>query len=106
MVPEKADILDICSSWISHLPEPEGTPPREDPRLGRPPMPIGSLYGRVEGLGMNERELQSNRQLTGYVCARLVPLVGPMGPWPRSRPHGPMGPMENLAHTGQWDQWV
>ena len=71
MVPEKADILDICSSWISHLPEPEGTPPREDPRLGRPPMPIGSLYGRVEGLGMNERELQSNRQLTGYVCADL-----------------------------------
>ena len=34
-------------------------------------MPIGSLYGRVEGLGMNERELQSNRQLTGYVCADL-----------------------------------
>lgn len=71
MIPQKSDILDICSSWVSHLPEPEGTPPLEDPRLGRLPMPIGSLYGRVEGLGMNEAELSRNRQLTGFTCQDL-----------------------------------
>ena len=70
-IAEGSDVLDICSSWISHLPEPEGTPPREDPRYGRRPMPIGSLYGRVEGLGMNDAELSMNRQLSGYTCADL-----------------------------------
>ena len=34
-------------------------------------MPIGSLYGRVEGLGMNEAELSRNRQLTGFTCQDL-----------------------------------
>ena len=40
-----ADVLDLCSSWISHLPE--------DLKLGR-----------VAGLGMNEPELSRNRRLT------------------------------------------
>merc|ERR1711983_69287 len=44
---EKLDVLDICSSWISHL-------PKDVP------------YGEVFGIGMNEKELSANRQLTDY----------------------------------------
>lgn len=40
-----ADVLDLCSSWISHLPA--------DLKLGR-----------VAGLGMNEAELSRNERLT------------------------------------------
>ena len=47
-LPEDADVLDICSSWVSHLPK--------DLRLGR-----------VTGLGMNARELEANPQLTEFV---------------------------------------
>ena len=42
------DVLDICSSWISHLPK-------------------DKKYGRVVGLGMNARELEANGQLTDWV---------------------------------------
>ncbi|KAL7477796.1 hypothetical protein ACHAW6_003595 [Cyclotella cf. meneghiniana] len=42
------DILDLCSSWISHL-------------------PTGVKYGRVVGVGMNAKELQANTQLTEYI---------------------------------------
>jgi ubiquinone/menaquinone biosynthesis C-methylase UbiE len=41
------DILDLCSSWISHLPS--------DIR-----------YGRVAGVGMNQKELEANKQLTEF----------------------------------------
>lgn len=44
-VPEGADVLDVCSSWISHL-------PRE------------KTYGRVVGVGLNLNELEANKQLT------------------------------------------
>ena len=47
-----ADVLDICSSWISHLP----------PELS---------LGRVAGLGMNARELEANKQLTEWTQADL-----------------------------------
>ena len=40
------DVLDLCSSWISHLPTVK--------------------YGRVAGVGMNEKELKANKQLTEY----------------------------------------
>ena len=42
----KVDVLDLCSSWISHLPD-SGVP-----------------FGRVVGIGMNKKELEANKQLT------------------------------------------
>ena len=51
VLPEKADVLDLCSSWISHLPD-------------RP-------LGRVVGVGMNAQELEANKQLTEFVQADL-----------------------------------
>lgn len=46
-LPEGADVLDICSSWVSHYPE-------------------SWKGGNVVGLGMNEYELSQNKQLTSY----------------------------------------
>lgn len=43
-LPRGADLLDLMSSWISHLPQ-------------------GAEYGRVAGLGMNAQELAANPQL-------------------------------------------
>ncbi len=45
------DVLDICSSWVSHYPE-EWAEQRT---------------GNVVGLGMNEEELAKNPQLNSYV---------------------------------------
>lgn len=50
----KVDILDLCSSWISHL------PPESDCPLGK-----------VVGVGMNEKELAANKQLTDFVVRDL-----------------------------------
>ena len=47
-----ADLLDLMSSWVSHLP----------PEVA---------YGRVAGLGMNEAELQANPRLTSFVVQDL-----------------------------------
>ena len=44
-------VLDLMSSWISHLPDVD--------------------YARVAGLGMNERELAANPQLTDFVVHDL-----------------------------------
>ena len=49
---EKVDVLDLCSSWISHLPE-------------------TIEYGAVVGLGMNEKELAANKQLTDFIVQDL-----------------------------------
>eukprot|EP00629_Pelagomonadales_sp_RCC1024_P000910 CAMPEP_0119280778 /NCGR_PEP_ID=MMETSP1329-20130426/23419_1 /TAXON_ID=114041 /ORGANISM="Genus nov. species nov., Strain RCC1024" /LENGTH=294 /DNA_ID=CAMNT_0007281377 /DNA_START=126 /DNA_END=1006 /DNA_ORIENTATION=+ len=46
-IKDKADVLDICSSWVSHY-------------------PVDKPLGRVAGTGMNERELKANTQLTEY----------------------------------------
>ena len=46
------DVLDLCSSWISHLPE-------------------DVSYGNVVGVGMNGAELKENKQLTDYVVQDL-----------------------------------
>ncbi|MBW2281346.1 MAG: class I SAM-dependent methyltransferase [Deltaproteobacteria bacterium] len=51
-LPPDADLLDLMSSWISHL-------PAEVP------------YGRVEGLGMNARELGANPRLSGFAVHDL-----------------------------------
>lgn len=50
-LPPGARVLDLMSSWVSHLPEAE--------------------YGRVAGLGMNAEELAANRRLTDYVVHDL-----------------------------------
>ena len=49
------DVLDLCSSWISHLPRNAG----------------GFRLGRVAGLGMNAEELGQNDQLTEYAVRDL-----------------------------------
>lgn len=49
---ENADVLDLMSSWISHLP---------------PDVP----YSRVAGLGMNATELASNPRLTEWCVQNL-----------------------------------
>jgi SAM-dependent methyltransferase len=48
----KLDVMDLCSSWISHLPD-------------------DISYGRVVGIGMNEAELKANKQLTEYAGNNL-----------------------------------
>ena len=51
-LPPGADILDLMSSWISHLP---------------PELPLG----RVAGLGMNAEELAANPALTDHLVHNL-----------------------------------
>lgn len=50
--PSGGEILDLMSSWVSHL------PPEVE-------------YGRVIGLGMNEPELRRNTRLDSYVVQNL-----------------------------------
>ena len=50
--PSGGDLLDLMSSWVSHL------PPEVE-------------YGRVEGLGMNRRELAANPRLSGFAVQNL-----------------------------------
>uniref|UniRef100_A0A7S2HL05 Methyltransferase type 11 domain-containing protein n=1 Tax=Helicotheca tamesis TaxID=374047 RepID=A0A7S2HL05_9STRA len=52
---KKVDVLDLCSSWISHLPTDKGS----------------VNLGRVVGVGMNEKELKANTQLTEYYVQDL-----------------------------------
>ena len=49
---EGEDVLDLCSSWVSHYPK-------------------DWKGGKVIGLGMNEYELQNNPQLTDFVVRDL-----------------------------------
>ena len=44
---EGADVLDLCSSWISHL-------------------PADLTLGRVSGVGMNKEELARNERLSDF----------------------------------------
>ena len=48
-IPAKSDILDLCSSWVSHY-----------------PTEFSKTMGKICGTGMNERELVLNPQLMGY----------------------------------------
>lgn len=52
LVPANADVLDLMSSWVSHL------PPEVD-------------YGRVVGVGMNRVELAENQRLTSFLVHDL-----------------------------------
>ena len=47
VLPAGADVLDLMSSWVSHLPE-------------------EVAYGSVTGLGMNGQELEANPRLTEH----------------------------------------
>jgi SAM-dependent methyltransferase len=49
---EGEDVLDICSSWVSHFPN-------------------DWKGGNVVGLGMNDYELSQNKQLSSYVVKDL-----------------------------------
>lgn len=51
-IPTGSDVLDLMSSWISHLPE-------------------DLSVGRVAGLGMNEAELAANPQLSDFCVHNL-----------------------------------
>ncbi len=51
-IPDGADVLDLMSSWVSHLPE-------------------HKPLGRVSGLGMNDAELAANRRLSDYCVHNL-----------------------------------
>ena len=52
-IPEKSDILDICSSWVSHY-----------------PLEFPDVMGKICATGMNALELQFNDQLTGGYIAK------------------------------------
>ena len=56
-----SNVLDICSSWISHY-------------------PTDIKYNKVSGVGMNKFELSQNKQLTDYVVQDLN--KNPMLPYP------------------------
>ncbi|TNF86762.1 MAG: class I SAM-dependent methyltransferase [Gammaproteobacteria bacterium] len=51
-IPTEARVLDLMSSWISHLPE-------------------EAVYAHVTGLGMNARELEANKQLNDFLVQNL-----------------------------------
>lgn len=51
-IPASADVLDLMSSWVSHLPK-------------------NLALGRVAGLGMNTEELAANKSLTEYLVQDL-----------------------------------
>tara|TARA_B100000686_G_C16689749_1_gene916924 strand:+ start:606 stop:1244 length:639 start_codon:yes stop_codon:yes gene_type:complete len=53
-IPKGGDVLDLMSSWISHLPDSESLP-----------------LGRVSGLGMNAEELSANDRLSDFVVHNL-----------------------------------
>jgi SAM-dependent methyltransferase len=58
-----SEVLDLMSSWVSHLPEPAALP-----------------LGRLVGLGMNAEELAANPRLTGWDVVDLN--AAPALPYP------------------------
>ena len=54
VVPDGADVLDLMSAYLSHLPE-----------------RVRDRCRRVAGLGMNEQELAANQQLTEHLVHDL-----------------------------------
>ena len=59
----KANVLDICSSWVSHFPN-------------------DVMLGRRVGIGMNQKELSLNKQLDEYVVQDLN--KNPIFPFPEN----------------------
>lgn len=54
LIPEGAEVLDLMSAYVSHLPD-----------------EVRARCRRVVGLGMNDEELAANRQLTDHVVHNL-----------------------------------
>ena len=52
LIPAGSHVLDLMSSWVSHL-------------------PVDVPYERVAGLGMNRQELERNPQLTDFIVHDL-----------------------------------
>ena len=69
----KVDVLDICSSWTSHLPVSD-FPVRTGTNIGAP--------NKVVGLGMNKAELERNSQLSEYLVQDLN--VSPILPFDKN----------------------
>ena len=65
----RVDVLDLCSSWISHMPSDAEVAAREA-ALEDAPLPL-PVYGRIAGLGMNAAELAQNVQLGEYAVVDL-----------------------------------
>ena len=57
LFPAGGRVLDLMSSWVSHLPE-------------------DVEYGRVVGVGLNEAELGANPRLTDHVVHDLTRRLG------------------------------
>merc|ERR1712071_650590 len=53
-IPENSQILDICSSWVSHY-----------------PLEFPKKMKRISGTGMNKLELMANDQLNDYIVRDL-----------------------------------
>jgi len=53
-IPSKSDILDICSSWVSHY-----------------PVEFPGKMGRISGTGINAVELKANNQLNDWQVRNL-----------------------------------
>jgi len=53
-IPKKSDVLDICSSWVSHY-----------------PLEFPKVMKRISATGMNSLELRANDQLTDFTPRNL-----------------------------------
>lgn len=53
------EVLDLCSSWVSHFPAPQP----------------GGLQYRAAGLGMNGDELKANKQLSQWCVSRVLDIT-------------------------------
>ena len=86
--PSQLNVLDVCSSWVSHLPSDLYTPNLAVDT--QPPIqcdkttlsPLLQKGGAVLGVGMNADELGRNPQLTSYLVQdlNLTPTLDPAVP--------------------------
>ena len=84
-LPSQLNVLDVCSSWVSHLPSDLYTPNLAVDT--QPPLqcdkntlsPLLQKGGAVLGVGMNADELRRNPQLSSYLVQdlNLTPALDP-----------------------------
>ena len=68
---QQLDVLDLCSSWISHFPSTSTTSSTDNVENNNDNNHPKFGYGTVVGLGMNQEELEANPQLTRYLVQDL-----------------------------------
>ena len=68
-------VLDLCSSWVSHFPEPR---PRRHAARAHVALPPHVPLRRAVGLGLNRQELDANPRLTERVVLDLNATSGLM----------------------------